>query len=256
MTQLTILSSQELVEELAKRTVAPNKSDFSRVGSSYVNAYPLKASGKFNANGRDYVNKGDVIVRLNLPEQVMLLHLLSEKYGIQLRHGRLREQLEAAYSPDGQAYKKNVLVPLWVYTGEMIRKTKDGEKIGKVNDVEFLPAGIPSDYAVFKGETPKQTSGLTVVRYNLEPSTQTLVPTQTGYFSQFKGDIPTDSELKRDKGKDGRGSWNVKYFENDLSAVGCYWYSDELGLYADAFRPLGRVDYGVLGTWTDAPLNK
>lgn len=256
MAQLTVLSSPELVEELAKRAVSPDNTDFSKVGSSYVNAYPLRASGGFNANDRDYVNKDGVIVRLNLPEQVMLFYLLSKKYGIQLRHGSLRDQLESAYSPGGQVYKKNVLVPSWVYTGEMIRKTKDGEKIGKVDDVEFLPVGVSGDHAVFKGETPKQTSGLTVVRYNLEPSSQIRVPTGTGYFNQFKGAIPEDDELKRDKGKDGRGYWNGKYFENDLSAVGCVWGSDERGLYAYANRPLDRIGGGVLGTWTDIPLNK
>ena len=256
MTQSTTLSSPELVEELARRAVAPSRSDFSRVGSSYVNAYPLRASGGFTANDRDYVNKDGAIVRLNLPEQVMLLHLLSEKYGIRLRHGNLRDQLESAYSPDGQAYKENVLVPSWVYTGEMIRRTENGEKIGKVNYVEFLLSGVSGDHAVFKGETPKQTSGLTVVRYNLEPSVQIAVPTKTGHFNQFKGDIPMDNELKRAKGKDGRGSWNGKYFENDLSAVWCYWDSDEQGLDANANGPLDRIDYGVLGTWTDGPLNK
>ncbi len=248
MVQSIKLLPQELAEALVNIAVYPAREDFAQIGDSSAYSTPLRASREFSANGRDYVNKDGVIVNLNPPEQVLLLQLLSKKLGLPLRHGYLKEQLEAAYSPQGQAYKQNVLVPLWVYTGEMIAKSGDKSKIGRVKGVEI----VSDDHAVFEGEDP-DANELVVVRYNLGPILQTEIPTKEGYFDQISGVIPVNGELKSRK---GRGYWNRVYFDKGLSAVRCYWNSDEQRLVADAVRPSVPNFIGALGTWTEAPLNK
>lgn len=261
MTQvLTVASPQEVAEEIARYAIQPNRANFSKVGDAYVYGEPLRASRRLSIGDTTYAAKdGGPVVRLNLPEQLIVLQLLSEKWGIPLRHGSMQENLSAAYSPDGQTYKKNVLDPRWVYTGEMVRKSADGShEIGKAKGVELLPPIVPTVHAVFEGEDTQQTSGITVIRYKLGPVLQTEVPTKTGYFAQFKGVIPVDRELKRKKGRDGSGYWNGVHFdERNLSAVRCIWDSDGRGLIAVADWPLDGCllcldDFGVLGTWTDA----
>ncbi len=256
MVQSIKLLPQELAEALASIAVYPAREDFAQIGDSSAYSTPLRASREFSANGRDYVNKDGVIVNLNPPEQVLLLQLLSKKLGLPLRHGYLKEQLEAACSPQGQAYKQNVLAPLWVYTGEMIAKSDDERKIGRVKDVGILPS---DDHAIFEGKGFEANTELVVVRYNLGPIIQTEIPTKEGYFDQISGVIPVNGELKSRK---GRGYWNGIYFDKGLSAVGCYWDSVVRRLFANADRPLIRLSFGevgvggALGTWTEAPLNK
>ncbi len=252
----------ELLHELAMHAYEPKRSDFSQVGKVNVYSIPPRSDRPVSLSEYTYTRDEGVIRGLNFPQQLMLLQLLSERFGMPLRHLTLRENLDASYSPDGQAYRNNVLVPFWVYAGEMIRKDGNNYQVGQARGVEFLPAGVTDiEHAVFEGEAPQQTSGLTIIRYNLGPVQQTQVPTKSGYFADFRGVIPVDSEITSRKTKDSKGYWISQDFEHNLSAVGCVWVSDEQGLYAYVNRPLtGNLPYldddCIPGIGTEAPLNK
>lgn len=245
MTVQKVTSVEELLHELVEYAVPLEKSKFTPLGAYEE---PLKASRRYSLQGRgNVVDVNGVVLNLDLHEQVMLLDLLSKKHGVSLRHGSLKEDFDAAYSPDGQTYKRNVLVPFWIYTGEMISKTSEACGIGLVRSVEYVPKGIPNDYAVFEN-VAAQPSGLTVVRYNLGPVLQKEVPARTGRFNQISGVIPVDSEIGSETGK---GYWNGITDKNGLSGVRCSWDSDRRGLLAYADWPVGWHFGGVLGMWTD-----
>ncbi len=246
---LIVPSVEELLHELAN-TAYLKKSKFTPIGAYEE---PLKASRRYSLQGRgDVVNDDGVIVNLDFPEQVALLDLISKKHGVSLRHGSLKENLEAAYSPDGEAYKRNVLVPFWVYTGEMIRKLGETHDIGRIKGIEYASQNIPDNHAVFESDVA-QPSKLTVIRYNLGPSLQQEVPTNSGHFDKISGVIPVNSEIGS---KTGKGYWNSIYSDKGLSAVWCDWISVGQGLYADAAGPLVRNSGGALGMWKDAAVKK
>lgn len=252
-TQTTIIaqSEQELIQQLAKNLYMPKKSDFSLVGKGTVYDLPMRSKRNVSFNNYDYTRDEGVVRGLNLPQQLLLINQLSERFGTQLSHNTLRTNFDASYSPNGQEYKRNVLVPYWVYTGEMIEKSSTGYKICRVNDVEIVTTSdISSDCLVIDGEKEKALKQIR--KYKAGPIWQTEIPTKSGYFNDFKGVIPIDSEI----GNGTKGYWNGVYFEGNLSAVGCYWVSVERGLGADAGRPLVGDGCGVLGIGTDATLNK
>lgn len=220
-------TSEELVSELANG-VKLEPSKFSSIGAYEE---PLRYDGIVQTDFREYVNRNGVIVRLNLPQQFMLYQLLSKQHGLQLRHGGLGEQLKAAYSPEGQNYKRNVLGPYWVFTGEM-RRQSDNE-FGRLVRVE--PIAKPSPTVVFDDE---ETSPTNASDYKFVLSRGGVhIPTRTGNFDRI-------GETK------GKGYWNGVSPDNQgRSAVGCYWNSGERGLFAVAGRPLYRYYGGALGTW-------
>ena len=224
-TAIVVATQEELLHELARHAYELKPSDFSRAGNVNVYNIPVRSDTPVSFNGYAYTREEGVVRGLNLPQQLMLSQLLSERSGMPLRLLTLRENFDAAYSPEGQSYKSNVLVPFWVYTGEMIRKGLDDDnrdiyQVGRAKGAESVPAGVSSNHAVFEGETT-QPSGLTVIRYSLGQVQQTELPTETGYFDEFNGAIPVNSEIKS---RIGKGYWNGQHFDNDgLSAVGCLW---------------------------------
>lgn len=226
---------EEALEELSKNLVPIRESDFSSLGSYN---YPLRSerpvSLKIKDGVRELTREEGAIVRLHLPEQVLLLQMLEPRYG-PLEHGALVRQLQLCYHPDGQLYKQNVLTPFWVYTGEMGRKSKDGGKYGKVARVEPITA---SPTVVFEDEEAPQSAA---IDYKFVLSrTPIVIPTRTGYFDRIDN-------------VQGKGYWNDEYPDNKgRSAVRCYWDSGVRGLFALALRPLGRGDDGVVGTWRKA----
>ena len=254
MTQSAVITPQEVAEALIEYTVLPERSKFSRISNVFVYEEPLRASREVLISGESYVNSDGVIEGLNLPEQVMLLRLLSERLGIPLRHGSLQEHFQAVYLPDGRTYRDNVLsVFTGVYTGEMLvrlRGTYSDYKVGRIKEVESIPPSDFTDHAVFEEETTQ-----TIVRYKLGPVLQTEIPWNHGYFDQFQGVIPVDSELKPERGK---GLWAGVDFadENYLFAVVCYWNSDGQNLNAVAANSTHNYESLVVGVWTDETVKK
>ena len=259
-TSIVAQNEQELLHELANHAYELRKSDFSSVGSVSVYHLPLRSSRNVAFNRYNFTRDEGVIRGLNLPQQLMLLKMLSERYGIPLRHLSLRENFDVAYSLDGQQYKEKVLKPVWVFRGEIIEKLPEVYSVHRINGVDVVTVNpvVPKDHLLVEGQEPKHSTEEKQVRqYKAGPALQTAIPTKTGYFSDFKGVIPLDLEISSDKRNYARkGYWNGVYFESDLSAVRCVWYSDEQGLLAYAGRPLIRIDLGVLGIGTDAPLNR
>jgi hypothetical protein len=255
-TQTTIIakSEQELIQELIKNLYMPKKSDFSKVGKGTIYDLPLRSNRNVSFNDYDYTGVEGVVRGLNFPQQLILINRLSERFGTQLSHNSLRKNLDAAYSPEGQKYKDNVLNPYWVYTGEMIQKLPKGYSIHRVNRVDTVMVEpiVHRDHILVYGEPRTLSTKGFVRQYKASPALQTEIPTNLGYFDDFANVIPIDSEI----GKGEKGYWNGIYFENNLSAVRCCWGSVDVGLVANADRPLGRGNYGVLGIGIDAPLNK
>jgi len=286
MATIIAQNEQELLYELVRHTYDITcttfwKSDFSKVGKVNIYNNQLQSDRNVSFDGHIYTRKNGVIKGLNLLQQLMFLRSFSERVGIPLRHLTLRENFDAAYSPDGQKYKENVLIHSWVYTGEMIRKLPDGYAIHRVNDVDIVTVTPPisEDHIAVEGETQPATLGQ-IRQYKAGPVLQTEIPTTVGYFTDFKDVIPVDNELQADRGKilserenphtgrriwwwrnRRRGHWRGLYFVDHLSAVRCDWNSLEQSLHAAATGPLVReylhLDGGaMLGIGTNTPLNK
>ena len=245
---------QQTLDELTEDLMLPTS--YSKIDNSYDSPYvfngPLKSSKKLFFNGVNYVNDNGVVIRLNLPESLYVLRGASKRFGMKLRHGSLRENLEAAYSNE-VAYKQNVLVPFWVYTGEVIRRFNDKFDISRAIGADFVEVPATNILLKRRGKTleTKGSSTNVVPEIKLGSVLQTEIPTKSGYYSKISGVIPMNSELGS-RSKESRGYFDEIYFdEQDLSVVRCGWAFFELELVADAGRPLIRIDGGVLGVWTD-----
>ncbi len=225
---------QEALEELSEHIVPLEQSKFNPLGAYEE---PLRSERQVELKDRGSLVRDDgVIMRLNLPEQIMLFGLLDSKYG-PLEHGNLERQLRAAYSDEGQIYKNNVIVRFWVYTGEMGRVTNDGHEFGRVVKTELM-CKCPS--VVFEGDAPEQ-SNTEDYKFTLNKA-GVYVPNKRGLFNQL-------GEVR------GRGYWNGVYPDNQgRSVVRCVWDSDEGNyrrqrLVANAYWPLYWGVNGALGAW-------
>jgi hypothetical protein len=218
-------SVYEALYELSKNIVPLEPSKFSPLGCY---SEPLRSTRQVRL-GRENLVKGDGIISLKLPHQILFLSLLYPEYG-PLEHGSLRRQLDAVYSPEGQAYIDTVLAKFWVYTGEMGSKSYNTHEFGRVVKVESIGPTV-----VFEGETPHQpTSG----EYRFILSRKGVyVPSEVGPFRHIE-DVT------------GNGYWNGVHSDTQgRSAVRCYWNSNERGLHADATGPLVRTEPIALGVW-------
>ncbi len=239
---LHVSSTEELLHALVEYSEL-DRLNFSQIGGSHVYNVPLKSSRQVSLDN-NYVNDRGVVIRLNLPQQLMLLHLLSQKYELQLRHGSLKENLEAAYHPSGEEYKRNVLDPYWVFTGEMIGPDGVYKTLG-IEEQQIQP-----EYQLVSGGRQLIQLPTDIPQIKLtDRVVQRELPTKTGYFDRFIGAIPVNREIKSQIGK---GYWTGMFpDEHGWSAVGCYWFSVVWSLVADASWPLSSGNGGALGIWTD-----
>lgn len=244
-------SKLEMLDALAETLLLPEK--FTQVGSSYVGTEPVKSSERFSYEGNDYVNNDGVVIRLNLPEQLYLDGKIAEIYGIRARHGSLRENLAGAHSEEAGEYRKNVLAPYWVFTGEVIRRLGEAHDVSKATGVEFVKAQ-PGDILLERGgrllETENDSERI-APKINLGPVLQNTIPSKSGYYTNFSDIIPVDDELGS-RSEESKGYFGGIYFDKQgLSAVRCAWDSDDGVLFVHAGWPLDGLYGGVLGVFED-----
>ena len=245
------IAPNEVVEAISKYAIRPKEPEFLRVHlgdgrTASIHPYPLRVSREIRTGDRNYTQSEGLVYGLTSDEEFGVLDLLSTDE-LPLRHVKLAENKAAAYSDEGRPYKENVLAPYWTRTGQFIWLRNDNA----LRKALALPVGSSDD-----------STGLLVTRDRKSPSgyasRQITVPTKTGYFVAIPDDIPSDVDIlsARPNVKE-IVYWNGNYpDENGLSAVGCGWSSGVEGLDAVAYWPLVRLDFGVLGIGTDAPLNK
>ncbi|MBI2084854.1 MAG: hypothetical protein HYT70_04585 [Candidatus Aenigmarchaeota archaeon] len=227
-------SIEEALHELANYLVPIEQSKFSQLGCY---GEPLRSNRQVELKGRGSLVGDDGTIRLNLPEQILFFNLLDSKYG-PLEHGNLERQLRAAYSPEGQSYKDNVLALFWVYTGEVGIKLENGHVFGRAVKVEPIPTGISTGTVVFEDESQAQPSPGDY-KFTLNRS-GVYVPTDIGRFDQI-GEA------------EGNGYWHGVYPDSQgRSVVRCGWDSGDGGFGADAYGLLVRAVATTLGTWRKA----
>ncbi len=243
---------QEMINALAEQIELPR---FTKVGESYVGNQPLKSSRSFSFGGVNFVDKESVVKSLNLYEQLHLNSKLSERTGMKIRHGSLKENLQAFYSKDTKDYKENVLYPYWVFTGEVIRRAGNSYDVSRAIGADFVKISTSKEGVLLErdgkplGAEGSEETKL-IPKMTLGPTLQTSIPTKSGYYSEFSGAIPTSEDLE-DRNSKSKGYFGSIYFENNLSAVRSGWGSVDGDLDAGAGAPLFRYGGGVVGAWTD-----
>jgi len=265
----TLNSKLEMLDALSEVLLLPEK--FARVDynvsdktlTSYVGKEPLKSSRKFSyrdeAGVTEYVNDSGVVLNLFLHEEVYLYGKASKRFGINLRHGSLRETLAAAWLREAEDFKRNVITRYWVKNNEFIRRLGTKYEVSRVVGGGFTKVKVkaqPQDLFVKrKGKLlcPEWIEGKVTLKptIDLGPPLQTGIPTRSGYYSNFAGAIPITRELG-ERNAESRGFFDViNYDRQGLASVGSRWDPVDGVLYADAGRPLVRGLGSALGVWSD-----
>lgn len=269
-----------MLNELAENIIQPT--NFAKVNysvgkkrfTSYASKDPLKSSRSFSYGEHSYTdgypNVG-VVVKLNLPEEKYLYEKISKRFGYEIRHGSLQEQLAAAHSVAN--YRRNVQSSYLLRTGEVIRKLGNRTKVRRIESGGFkkvMMPGIPAkkvtpDIFVYSGgrklnadiRTFSENAYVKLVpRMKLGPVLQNTALTETGYYPKFSGAIPVDGKLipvdgeKEERYKKCRLCFETIHFDIDnLASVSSVWKFWILHAYA---RPPLDWDYGgALGVWTN-----
>jgi len=282
---------KELLDYAARGSGIPCK-DF-QVGESFVLERPFGSSIDLMYKERDEdrfatANSSEIgsaiVINMNLPEQVYFLKRVREKCGSKVRLGNLRATLDAVYSYNRRkyfsSYFSNVVQYTWIYTGEVIRKLPNGDlEVSRILDADFIDVPQP-DILLKRGgyslkiEMPNRK---VIAKMTLSDPIQKIENTKkekrfnwNGYFDEFAGAIPTESECKFSSDlKRGamRGTFHGIHFNDQgLAAVKTMWHSyeyDPSGMQVVANNPLRREfsdDFprsnysGVVAGWTDRPV--
>lgn len=247
--QSTFSSRQDMLDALVENLVLPE--DYARVGRAYVGIEPLKCSRRdISFLGVNYVDDNGVVINTDLFDQPYLYKGIFKKFGVRARHGTLKENLRAAHSI---IEYKSLLSLYWVYTGQVIRKFDKKYEVASIVDIDFVKEKVPAILVERNGKNlATESSTIVVQKVTLGPVLQTTIPTRSGYYTNFSGAIPIDSELGEYR-KKRKGWFGCIYFDDQgLSAVGCYWDS-AVGEVLSAFarRPLLESYPGALSVWTD-----
>lgn len=242
---------QDLLEKLGKSLVISNDK-FIPFGGKFVYSEPLKSSKQISFDGRDYVNGKGVVVNLDYVQQLGLLY--GGEHGLKLRHGTLKETVDAAWSKETKAYKENVLEPYWVYNREVLKKVGRAYDVSMSEGVEHRKLTSPKldDIMIERGGKivgieNAQEKEVPVIKVG--EALQRLVPA-TGFYTGFSGAVPIKKELGEKKAR-SRGYFGSVYTSFGISTVRSNWFSNDGVLFADAVRPLYWGSDGVLGAWTD-----
>jgi len=263
-----------MLDRLVKVLKEPTASEFNSLTyktpkgekrTVFVYPQPVRATKAF----RGYVDEANpnvsltdnefYVVNLDLPRQLALFSRASDAWGIPARHGDLRENIEAVYGLKEVAYRTLVLDPFWIYTGQMAAKSPEGNvdvrrAIGAkfVDEIIRKPAAtvaIDEKGKLIFGYQKTSEEATLQIRYVLADETlQTSLPTREGYFDNFSGAVPVDSDLK----EKGIGRWYGTHFEDSFSAVGCDWRSGERVLEVAALRPSRRSPFSALPIFADS----
>lgn len=269
-----------MLNELAENII--QQTNFAKVNynvgkkrfTSYASKNPLKSSRNFSGGEHEYIagypNVG-VVVNLNLPEEKYLYEKISKRFGYEIRHGSLQEQLAAAHSVAN--YRRNVQSSFLLRTGEVIRKLGNRTEVRRIESGGFKKVMMPSipskkvmpDVFVYSGgrklnadiRTFSENAYVKLVpRMKLGPVLQNTALTETGYYPKFSGAIPVDGELipladeKEERYKKSRLYFETIHFDiNNLASISSVWKSWILYAFADC--PLDRYSQGALGVWTN-----
>lgn len=234
--------------------VSFDTSRFISFNNVYVYPEPLQCTKQIIYQGDEYVDYDTgVIVHLNLPEQLHIYQRVAEKYGIKARHGSMRETLAAAWSKETQEFKEKTL-RYWLYNGEVIRKFAKTYDVSRVVGIEYRDVRSAMEIMCERDGKLLESEGVVVNQVpviKLGPTLQTVIPTISGFYSEFAGVIPVNEELGS-RNEKSRGDFGNIYFDkNGLSAVGSLWDSgvDTFGTYA--YEPMRGVRDAAMGLWAD-----
>jgi hypothetical protein len=202
-------------------------------------------------------NNGTFIVGLDIAERMLFLQLLSKISGRKLRFGTLKENIRAVNSECGH-YRERVLY-YHIATREILHVRGDANSSNN-NHIAVK---------ILEGVKPEFRNALEEERYITLDVPQQEVPTQFGYFDNFAGSVPTNSELrsyvKSDKTPESLKEcvWQVRKTEAGFYGMECHYNRRTRHLYVieKLISPTPRVkrtsygssDISSIGIWTDEP---
>jgi len=195
---------------------------------------------------KSLINKRNLFVDFNFPEQIYLYKKMEEEFGIKARHGTLKENFKAAYSPQTKEYKEKVLVNK-VYTGEIITREIENSyvrRVLEVNFVDFNPREIlfENEKRILTKYQPKYG-----VEYYLSPRLQKVHQSSTGarcFFDDFNI-VPTVKDLKLEKNEERGIMGDIHYDKEGLSSICGQYISYFWGIGESPLSPL------YVPIWTD-----
>jgi hypothetical protein len=229
-----------------------DNSKFIRFGDSWVYPEVLKAQKPLGF----FTDEKAHLTHLSLPEQIVLQDSMANSLGFRPRLGSFKENFELAYSKDGKMYLEKVLNNFFIFTYELIGKSKSFTEVREVKNAMFIDKDEQMPDQVFTDEDYQNINlncpasadkRLFQTRYAVGPIVQEEAPTNEGYFEDFKV-IPTNKDIRQS----GRGYCYPSNYDTDcFSAVQCFWFEKHNVLALHATEPLNR-NFGVcIPIWTD-----
>lgn len=213
----TFDSEKEMLDTLVESLLPPKI--FVEVNNSYVSIEPVKSSSRISYEGKEHVDKNGVVVQLDLPQQLYLYEKFAKKIGMKVRHGSLRENLNAVYSEKDFRYKENVLIPYWVLTNEIIVR----EPVGDIKSGVYRIVG-----AEFSTTHPTEAKniGKLIPKIKLGSFLQDSIPSNSGYYTDFSDAIPKNDELTS-KSEKSKGYFGINFGKYELYhglyLIRCAW---------------------------------
>ena len=256
---------QEVLDRLVEVIEPIEKNRFVKIGeASWVYPEPLSIAEKTIKDEIECIDRvtdhRGTIIGLNFPEQLMLQNRIKERFGIDLRHGSLKENVNAFNSNETEKYRERVLDRYAIYTGELERR---GENVRRVTRIIIEKAEVPLEPSqiIIDGngkpippiETP--TKEIMQIQYVSKDLGKKL-PTKEGHFESFEI-VPTDKDLN----PEGKISWDGSFFSKDNYAIvkceTCTYLVQgkppEIRLGFASIPPLNKYDLFAIPLWTNNP---
>lgn len=261
---VTVYKPSDVLPALFEVAEPFDKGLFDRLQSGvYVMRRPWATKDKipvileYEGGKLEFVRESDgAIINLDSFQQDAFHSEMSKRNSVELTHGSFGQHVDAAFSDEGVAYKRDVLARGWVYALERIGP--DGQVYQVVRrpaNVVYLVNPPKLRYHLFGSDRPL----LTLIRMPADTPYAFLegplqgCPTRRGYVGEFEGVLPQDGEIKDEIVDNRRIHWGGEYpDENNSSAVRCNWVSVVKELYVIAVPPLDRDNDGVLSTFAKA----
>lgn len=157
-----------------------------------------------------FIEGGLYLGPINYPKQLALLKKASKRSGIELRHGTLKENVEAYWSKNTRKYRDDVLKD-GVFTNDMIINEPEGTKIVRISDIKFFEAVEQAFIDETKKNVAKKENNYNILYIGREIlKKENILPTRQGFFADFDF-IPNDT--------------NISYFNDGCK--GYYWHTKD-----------------------------